>query len=77
MEDEVKEVERRCGGMEGLERPTTIDAKLTTLRGKWKEVRTLQKKNLLLSPMNESMKERKCCTINPILTEPEREISHF
>ena len=52
MEDEVKEVERRCGGMEGLERPTTIDAKLTTLRGKWKEVRTLQKKKKKIAALS-------------------------
>jgi len=48
-ENDVKEIEERYSSMQGLEKPTTLDARLTTLRGKWKEVRVLHANSELTS----------------------------
>ena len=37
-EDDVADVEEKYAEIKGLENPTTLDAKLTSLRGRWKEV---------------------------------------
>ena len=38
---ELAVLEQRCVEIEGLENPTTLDAKLATVRGKWKQVKSL------------------------------------
>jgi len=37
-EKELQILEEKCSAIEGLESPSTLDAKLTTVRGKWKQV---------------------------------------